>query len=119
ARRYNQAVTSTLLPRLRRLGSVASRTAAVSYCAVLLVLVCLENALLYPAPKCPEGDWEASYLQRQDVTFTSADGTQLHGWLVEHASPRAVLMYCHGNGDCLGYLGPLMQELRDKHQLTV
>src|SRR5207244_5211566 len=117
-RRYNEAVT-TLLPRLRRLGFVASRTAAASYCAVLLLLLFLENALLYPAPKCPEGDWEAPYLQREDVTFTSADGTKLHGWLVEHANPRAVLMYCHGNGDCLGYLGPLMRELRDKHQLTV
>jgi fermentation-respiration switch protein FrsA (DUF1100 family) len=112
-------VNSTLLPRLHRYGSVSLRTAAVSYCGVLLLLLLFENTLLYPAPKFPEGDWEAPYLEREDVTFTSADGTKLHGWLAEHAHPRAVLMYCHGNGDCLGYLGPLMKELRDKHQLTV
>ena len=41
------------------------------------MLLFLENALLYPAPKCPEGDWEAPYLERQDVTLTSADGTKL------------------------------------------
>lgn len=112
-------MTSTLLPRFRRFGSFSLRTAAVSYCGVLLLLLFLENTLLYPAPKCPDGDWEAPYLEREDVTFTSADGTKLHGWLAQHADPRGVLMYCHGNGDCLGFLGPLMKELRDKYQLTV
>jgi len=112
-------VTSTLLPRLSRLGSVSLRTAAVSYCGVLLLLLLLENTLLYPAPRFPEGDWKAPYLDHEDVNFTSADGTKLHGWLAEHPNPRAVLLYCHGNGDCLGYLGSLMRELRDKHQLTV
>ncbi len=94
-------------------------TAAVGYCGILLLLLVLENALLYPAPKFPEGDWKAPQLDHEDVDFTSADGTKLHGWLAEHPNPRGVLMYCHGNGDCVGYLGPLMRELRDKHQLTV
>jgi uncharacterized protein len=107
------------LPHFRTISLTALRTAAVSYCGVLLLLLLLENALLYPAPRCPEGDWEAPYLEREDVNFTSADGTRLHGWLAEHANPRGVLLYCHGNGDCLGYLGPLMKDLRDKHQLTV
>jgi fermentation-respiration switch protein FrsA (DUF1100 family) len=79
----------------------------------------IENTLLYPAPRYPEGDWTASYLRREEVDFASADGTQLHGWLVEHDDPQAVLLYCHGNGDCLGYLGPYLQELRDKYRLTV
>ncbi len=112
-------MTSTLLPHVRRYSLTALRSAAVSYCGVLLLLLLLENTLLYPAPKCPEGDWQAPYLEREDVTFASADGTKLHGWLAEHRNPRAVLMYCHGNGDCLGFLGPLMKELRDKHQLSV
>jgi fermentation-respiration switch protein FrsA (DUF1100 family) len=107
------------VPRFRAISLTALRTTAVGYCGVLLLLLFLENTLLYPAPKCPEGDWEAPYLEREDVTFASADGTRLHGWLAEHPNPRAVLMYCHGNGDCLGYLGPLMRELRDKYQLTV
>jgi fermentation-respiration switch protein FrsA (DUF1100 family) len=112
-------VTSSLLPRLSQFGSVSIRTAAVGYCGVLLVLLLLENTLLYPAPKYPEGDWKVPYLDHEDVQFTSADGTKLHGWLAEHPNPRAVLMYCHGNGDCVGYLGPVLQELRDKHQLTI
>jgi fermentation-respiration switch protein FrsA (DUF1100 family) len=112
-------VGSSLLLRLRRLGLVALRTTAACYCVLLLVLLFLENALLYPAPKFPEGDWEAPFLEREEVSFASADGTKLHGWLVEHAEPRAVLLYCHGNGDCVSYLGPYLQQLRDRHQITV
>jgi fermentation-respiration switch protein FrsA (DUF1100 family) len=93
--------------------------AAVVFLLVLLVLLLLENTLLYPAPKYPEGDWVASYLPHEDVHFTSADGTKLHGWLVEHPRPRAVLLYLHGNGDCVGYLGPYLQQLSDNHQITI
>jgi fermentation-respiration switch protein FrsA (DUF1100 family) len=93
--------------------------AAVVYLLVLLVLLLLENSLLYPAPKYPEGDWQAAYLPHEDVFFESADGTKLHGWLVEHPQPRAVLLYLHGNGDCVGYLGPYLQQLRDNHQITI
>jgi fermentation-respiration switch protein FrsA (DUF1100 family) len=86
---------------------------------MLLVLLLLENMLLYPAPKFPDGDWKAGYLPHEDVEFTSADGTPLHGWFVEHENPRAVLLYCHGNGDCVGYLGPYLKELHDRHQVSV
>jgi fermentation-respiration switch protein FrsA (DUF1100 family) len=95
------------------------RAAAAIYCVLLLLLLLLENALLYPAPKFPEGDWSAAYLPHEEVEFASADGTKLHGWLVEHESPRAVLLYCHGNGDCVGYLGPYLKELHDRHRVTV
>jgi uncharacterized protein len=108
-----------LLARLSRLGWVALRTVAVAYCALLLVLLLLENTILYPAPKYPEGDWKADYLAHEDVEFCSADGTKLHGWLVEHPQARAVLLYCHGNGDCVGYLGSYLQDLRDRQRVTV
>ena len=77
-----------------RLGFLALRTAAVVYLLVLLLLLFLENTLLYPAPKYPEGDWDAAYLPHEDVSFTSADGTKLHGWLVEHPQPRAWCCIC-------------------------
>lgn len=97
----------------------ASRIAALTYCGLLLVLLRLENWLLYPAPKYPEGDWKAAYLPHEDVEFPSADGTKLHGWLVEHPNPRAVVLYCHGNGDCIGFLGPYLKQLSDRHWVTV
>ena len=36
--------------------------------------------------------WKAEYLSHEDVEFKSADGTKLHGWLVEHKDPRAVVL---------------------------
>jgi uncharacterized protein len=108
-----------LTTRLRWLGIRVLRFATLLYCLVLLLLLFLENALLYPAPKYPEGDWTAAELPHEDVFFTSADGTKLHGWLVEHPQPRAIVLYCHGNGDCVGYLGPYLKELRDEQRVTV
>jgi fermentation-respiration switch protein FrsA (DUF1100 family) len=108
-----------LANRLGRLGLRVLRGAALVYCSVLLLLLLLENTLLYPAPKYPEGDWTAAYLGHEDVEFKSADGTRLHGWFVEHEDPRAVVLYCHGNGDCVGYLGPYLKELRDRQRVTV
>jgi len=90
-----------------------------AYLGLLLVLSFLENALLYPAPRYPEGDWAAPYLPHEDVAFSSADGTPLHGWLVEHPQPKAVVLYCHGNGDCVGYLGPYLKELYDRQGVTL
>jgi fermentation-respiration switch protein FrsA (DUF1100 family) len=98
---------------------VGVRGAALVYCAVLLLLLLLENTLLYPAPKFPEGDWTASYLPHEEAEFASADGTKLHGWFVEHPEARAVVLYCHGNGDCVGFLGPYLKQLRDRHRISV
>jgi uncharacterized protein len=109
----------TYFRRLGRLAVVAARTVAVAYLLVLLLLLFLENSLVYPAPKYPSGDWEAPYLSHEDVHFESGDGTKLHGWLVEHPEPRATILYCHGNGDCVGYLGPYLQQIRDNHQVTI
>jgi pimeloyl-ACP methyl ester carboxylesterase len=34
----------------------------------------------------------------EDVWFTSADGTELHGWLERREGANRALLYCHGNG---------------------
>jgi fermentation-respiration switch protein FrsA (DUF1100 family) len=110
----------------RRLGSIALtwlvkglRVAALSYLGVMLVLLFLENWLVYPAPRFPAGDWEARHLPHEDVHFTSADGTRLHGWFVEHPQPRAVMLYCHGNGEHIAYNDDLLALLRDKLRVSV
>ena len=95
------------------------RMALVGYLVVLLLLLFFENTLLYPAPRYPTGDWTAAELAHEDVFFPSADGTQLHGWYFEHASPRAVILYAHGNGDCVAYLGPYLSELRNKLRVSI
>jgi uncharacterized protein len=108
-----------ILTRLARLALRGLRTGLFVYIALLIVLLFLENRIIYPAPRYPEGDWTASYLPHEDVFFESADGTQLHGWLVEHPRPRAVVLYCHGNGNALGDLGAYLYQLHHNHELTI
>src|SRR5688500_8508155 len=87
------------------------RFAALAYVAVLLMLMWMETSLIYPAPQYPAGDWAAAKVHGwEEVDFAAADGTRLHGWyfdLEQHGSqpPQAHLLYCHGNGENVAYLG--------------
>jgi uncharacterized protein len=110
---------SNLGVRLARLALRGLKIAAVAYCLVLLVLLYLENMLVYPAPRYPEGDWQATWLEHEDVSFNSADGTKLHGWYVEHPQPKAVVLYCHGNGTHVAYIAEFLAEMRDEFQVSI
>ncbi len=93
--------------------------AARCYLIVLLLMMFFENLLIYPAPKYPAGDWQTAEFGCEEVFFSSADGTQLHGWYFSHPSARGHLLFCHGNGEHLGYLGHEMAQLRDDHRVNV
>jgi uncharacterized protein len=110
---------STLGVRLARIALRGLKITAVAYCLVLLVLLFLENMLVYPAPRYPEGDWQATWLEHEDVSFPSADGTKLHGWYVEHPQPKAVILYCHGNGTHVAYTAEFLAEMRDEFQVSI
>lgn len=58
----------------------------------------LENILVYYPKRFPEGDWDDKSSKFEDVWFESDDGTKLNGWFAPAENPRAVLLYCHGNG---------------------
>ena len=120
---YDERMAADSKPRL---GAIALawllkgvRVAAISYLGVILVLLFVENWLVYPAPRYPAGDWEAPQLPHEDVHFTSADGTKLHGWYVEHPQARAAILYCHGNGEHVAYNADLLQMLRDEFRVSV
>ncbi|MCI0360548.1 MAG: alpha/beta hydrolase [Planctomycetaceae bacterium] len=112
-------IPRTWLSSAGRLAFRGGRVALAGYLLVLLLLLFFENTLLYPAPRYPNGDWTAAEIAHEDVFFASADGTKLHGWYLEHAAPRAVMLYAHGNGDCVAYLGPYLGELRDELRVSV
>lgn len=61
------------------------------------------------------GDWQPKDLPFEEVTFVSADGTPLVGWFVPCASPRAVVLYCHGSGGNLSYDAPLLRRLHQRN----
>jgi fermentation-respiration switch protein FrsA (DUF1100 family) len=48
-----------------------------------------------------------------DLEITTEDGVRLHGWWMEHPSPRAAVIYWHGNG---GNLSLWLDVLADIHR---
>ncbi|MDP7020220.1 MAG: alpha/beta hydrolase [Pirellulaceae bacterium] len=95
-----------------------ARTLAAVYLGGILLLILLENWLVYPAPVYPRGDYGAS-LGQEEVQFASADGMELHGWLFEHPSPRGSLLYCHGNGENIAYYPQRWRDLSQRYRLNV
>ncbi|MGE0758089.1 MAG: alpha/beta hydrolase [Pirellulaceae bacterium] len=83
-----------------------------------LTVMWLENSLVFPAPRYPEGVWQPAHVAVEDVYFQSADGTPLHGWFIDHPDPVALVLYCHGNGEHLGFLDWLFAEFHERGWLV-
>lgn len=52
----------------------------------------------------------------KDVSFPSFDGVTLTGWWIQHPghdSNRPILLYCHGNADCLSQLAEVSKIFYD------
>lgn len=56
---------------------------------------------------------QAAGLEYEDLKVTTSDGVTLHGWWMEHPSPRAQVIYWHGNG---GNLALWMDVFADIHR---
>lgn len=84
-----------------------------------MMLSLLERWLVFPAPRLNEDDWDVPDLPYEDVYFRAHDGTQLHGWFVPHPDPKAVVLYCHGNGEYVAQLSNRLRVLHDRIQVTV
>jgi len=85
---------------VRTLLSVVLTLAA--FYVLLLAFVWLMQARLLYFPNVPGRELTATPadigLVYEDVTFATADGVQLHGWLVAAAHAGApVVLFCHGN----------------------
>lgn len=87
------------------------RVLLIAYLVILLMLMWLENSLIYFPAKYPSGWWNPRGLQFEDAEFQAADGTQLHGWFFESQHPQAVILFCHGNAGNLTHRVDVMEEL--------
>lgn len=92
---------------------------AILYLGLIAVLALFERFLVYPVPPRAWGDWEPSTFDYEDVFFTSADGTRLHGWYLAHPDPRHYVLFSHGNGEDVSHVGPWAAEFRDQYQASV
>src|SRR5205823_2481201 len=85
-----------------------------AYLVIILAMMLLERSLVYPAPPLEAGDWKAPNLTHEDVWFTSADGTKLHGWFFPNANAKLAILYCHGNGEDVAAIGELAAEMAER-----
>jgi uncharacterized protein len=96
-----------------------ARPLIVAYLVVVLVMMFLETWLVYPAPPPKSGNWNPTGFRYEDVHFTSADGTKLHGWFIPHPNPTRAILYCHGNGEDVASVGELAAHLSNVLQASV
>ena len=78
-----------------------------------------ERWLVFPAPNVSSEEWHTADLSFEDVYFSSNDDIRLHGWYVPHPHPRAVVLYCHGNGECVPHLANRLRVLHQRIGVTV
>ena len=82
-------------------------------------MLALENSLIYFPTAYPDGYWNPPGLKFEDAWFESPDGTKLHGWYVPHPSPRAVLLFAHGNAGNLSHRFELLDVLSSELGVSV
>jgi alpha-beta hydrolase superfamily lysophospholipase len=85
---------------------------------LILFLMVSEERLIFLGARFPQGNWQPS-VSVEDVFFTAADGTKLHGWYAEHPDPRGDLLYCHGNAGNVTHRVHIIDELRTRYKLSV
>jgi fermentation-respiration switch protein FrsA (DUF1100 family) len=92
---------------------------AVGYVGFVLMLLGLENTLLYH-PVSAARDWMPSpVLETEDVELTCADGTRIHAWWCPAKNSDLALLYCHGNAGNLSHRGTSVVQLRDHLNTSV
>ena len=75
----------------------AARSLLVMYVGVCLAMMLLERRLVYQPP--PRRFAPLTSSSCEDVWFSAADGTKLHGVFFPAPESQTVVLYCHGNGE--------------------
>lgn len=89
------------------------RAALIGYLLVVVVMMFLEESLIFFPQRHPDGDWRPGGSEFEDARFEAADGTRLHGWYVEHEHPRAVVLFCHGNAGNITHRADMLRVLHE------
>lgn len=112
--------TSTPVPARRRWRRVIARSVSLGFGVYVLFLVAMmffETSLLFFPSRQARGGWDVLGVER--VRFEADDGTQLHGWFLEHPQPRAVLMFACGNAGNISHRAERFAHLRDAHRVSL
>jgi fermentation-respiration switch protein FrsA (DUF1100 family) len=85
-----------------------------TYLGVLLVLLALENRLLFPGAYSSAGEptFQPTGMTFEDVHLTASDGTAIHArWSApsDWTPARGAILFSHGNGEHLGWWWPTVK----------
>ena len=95
------------------------RFAVVAYLGLLLMLLFIENRLIFMPSRNPRGTWNPPTAQGEQVTFAATDGTKLSGWYLPHARPRHVVLFACGNGGNMSYWADYFKTLQHQLDATI
>lgn len=77
-----------------------------------------EMLLFYPV-RYPEGNYQPTDLQPEDVWIKSRDGTKLHGWYCPAKKRQMAVLYLHGNAGNVSYFSPWLRMMQEEWQADV
>ena len=89
------------------------------YLGALVVLMFLERTLLFPAPSVEHGEWRHDRFGAEEFFVESTGKARVHVWSFAKANSKKTILFCHGNGESLGYLGSELLELRDRWNVNI
>jgi len=75
---------------------------ALAYCGVMVVLLALENFLIFRPVRADE-EWCAAPAGAQDVFLATAEHGRIHAWWCPVRGSRHAVLYCHGNAGNLSH----------------
>ena len=96
-----------------------ARPVLIAYFTIVLIAMFCENLLIYFPSRYPDGDWQPRGFPHEDAWFEASDGIQLHGWYAPHEHPRAVVLFCHGNGGNVAYWADHLYNLHSRAGVSV
>ncbi len=83
-----------------------------AYPVLVVVLLALEDSLVYMATPASSSWAEPRDLVKEDVELHSADGTRLHAWWCPVKGSRGALLFCHGQQGNLSHRAWLVPRLQ-------
>lgn len=89
------------------------RVLLLSYLGFILLVMWMEESLIFFPSKYPDGLWDPPGLAIEDAHFHAADGTALHGWYAPHEAPLAYVLYLHGNAGNITDRAEVLRRLHD------
>lgn len=78
----------------------------------------LETKLVFQPTKFPLGNYENRNPEIEDAYFSAPDGTELHGWFIDHPAPKAIALFFHGNAGNVSMYDESITLLKRRHHLA-